>query len=195
MRRISLIQLSVFSLLLMLSHAARGQRTKADIVKLAYIAKYGGMYGNSYTISMEVKPDGSVQMFHDTYDDTPTKNLGNILDSGSRTISADKLRSLLTIDSLDSYYTGKLTTSEYQSVVDWVLQNERDTSRFTQHPFCGSHSSVRVIKVYFRNSKEKFAQCSGTYSKVKKLFTLMDSLANKDGYKKTRTKLKLDYTL
>ena len=174
-------------LLVLLVTTSKAQTSSSTIVGVSYFKTFGGIWGNRYQICLEIKSDGHIRMYNDLYDSTLMYNMSDLLNEGNKEISASDLKGLLIGDTLGSYYTGKISSREYEELIELAILVKADTAK---HRGCFTFDSpYEGLKIYINDSYKKYIACSfTTHPTISSLVRKLNEIAYKKGYERSSTK-------
>lgn len=179
-------------LLILVSTSAFGQIDRQDdIVKIAYVKIYGGPYADMYQIRMNIDAKGFVKMFNNVYDSSAAKKMTSVIERGSGSISIEELKSVVDDEPITSYYTGKLTNTEYTELTSLIMQVNEDTAKYS-HGCFAFDTPFEGFKVFYKGGKRKYILCDfKQHSTISPVLDKLNRIALKRGYRQSTTRLNI----
>lgn len=177
-----------YCLSLMLPFACYAQKYVSDIVKIGYCKVFIG-YSSSFELYMEVKANGAIRMYNDGYDTIARNKIYDLVETGSRSISAGEFVNMLSDTTIDPYYTGKLSSPEYQQLISLAKKVQEDTTKY-QGCF-SSHTPYEGLKIYYGNGTWRYILCDfKKHPTISPVMEKLNNIAYKRGY--TRSAKRFD---
>lgn len=175
----------------LLPQPIKAQFSKSDIVSIYYRAIYGGMFAYDDLIMMEIMPDKAIRMYNDTYDSSAMDKLEGMAEKngGSISMSVEDFQKKFVRDSLTYLYTGRISNTEYDKLLDKIIEMKARAMRFDMS--CCCDVPERLLIVHFKNGTQKFLECERSNKDIAALMIYLDGLAFKKGYKKSTAKFDL----